>query len=517
MKSKCYRTSILLAGLLVFLLAACSKMDYTYKKFLKGGDIIYPGRADTLQVFPGHNRIKLSWLLTSDPSIVLCRVYWNDKADSVNIPVDKGPGIDTVSVIIDSLAEGYYNFEIYTYDKDGHVSVPADTIGQAFGEVYANSLRNRVIKKMYWDQDTAFIFWYNTGSGSVGSQLNYKDQDGASKTVIVSPSDTATRLPDFRLHDGFQYRTGYMPDSMAIDTFYTAYQSLTVDDTLKVLLPDFPDPDGSYQIINKLSGLSLTVDGASKSKNANISQNTFTAASNQLWTFKDAATSGYYEIDNVNSGLAIAVQSASTSDGANILQYSEGKSGNDQWKLEAAGGGYYKIICEKSQKVMEVEGSSTADGGNIQQNTWNGGDNQLFELAWNMALNQSMKDASSGGSHPASDMLDGDNTTYWQPNSSDRKDDQKVWAIIDLGAPRVFDEFDQYWTHGHDHIDTYTIYYSNDATTWKTVYQAPKGPDAGANKATFAPVKGRYVKYELHFGTDGNVNIAETGVYYIPR
>src|SRR5690242_14583172 len=111
MKSKFYSRFILAAGLLVCLLAACKKMDYTYKKFLKGGDIIYPGKADTIQIFPGHNRIRLSWLLTSDPSIVLCRVYWNNKTDSVSVPVNRSKGIDTVSVIIDSLAEGYYNFE----------------------------------------------------------------------------------------------------------------------------------------------------------------------------------------------------------------------------------------------------------------------------------------------------------------------------------------------------------------------------------------------------------------------
>lgn len=518
MKSKFYSRFILAAGLLVCLLAACKKMDYTYKKFLKGGDIIYPGKADTIQIFPGHDRIKLSWLLTSDPSIVLCRVYWNNKTDSVSIPVNRSKGIDTVSVIIDSLAEGYYNFEIYTYDKDGHASVPSDTIGQVFGKVYANSLRNRVIKKMYWNDDTAFIFWYSAAAGSTGSEVDYTDKNGLSQTFKVSPSDTATRLPDFKLHDGFRYRTGFLPDSMAIDTFFTAYQSLTVDDTLKVLLPEFPDPDGTYEIINKLSGMVLTVEGASNSNNANIIQSPFTGATNQLWTFATGTTTGYYEIFNVNSNPhAIAVKSASTSDGANILQYRIGSSGNDQWKLERVSGPYYKLTCLKSQKVMEVEGSSTADGGNIQQNSWNGGDNQLFELAWNMALKQSMKDASSGGSHPASDMLDGDNTTYWQPNSSDRKDDQKVWAIIDLGTARVFDRFDQYWTHGHDHINTYTIYYSNDGTTWKIAYQSPKGPDAGANTATFAPVKGQYVKYEIHFQTDGNVNIAETGVYYIPR
>jgi hypothetical protein len=524
MKSKFYQklmpafrnlstVGLMLLGL-VCLITACNKMDYTYKKFLKGGDIIYPGKADSILVFPGHNRIKLSWLLTSDPSIVLSRVYWNNKADSVSVPVDRSKGIDTISVTIDSLDEGYYNFQIYTYDKDGHTSVEADTTGQVFGKVYAGSLHNRVIKKSYWDQDTAYIFWYKAPQNAIGSKLSYQDQNGLSHTLTIAAEDTSTRLPDFKLHEGFQYQTGYLPDSMAIDTFYAANANITVNDTLKVLLPPYPSPDGTYAIINKLSGKVLTVDGASTSNNGNISQADFTGTANQLWKFVPSTEEdGYYAIENVNSGLGIAVAKASGDDGANILQYKYNSGSNDQWKPERVSGQYYKLMVLKNDKVIEIASGSD----NAQQNTWNGGDNQQFELAWNMALNQSMKDASSGGSHPASDMLDGDNSTYWQPNSSDRKDDSKVWAIIDLGAPRIFDEFDQYWTHGHSHIDTYTIYYSNDGTTWKTAYQSPKGPDAGNNIATFAPVKGQYVKYEIHFESDGNVNMAELGVYYFPR
>ncbi len=512
-------TACLLVILLACITAACTKMDYTYKKFLKGGDIIYPGRADSVKVFPGHNRIKLSWLLTSDPSIALCRVYWNNSIDSVQVPVHRGHGTDTISVIIDSLEEGYYNFKIYTYDKDGRRSVAVDTVGQVYGKNYVSSLHNRVIKKSYWDQDTAFIYWYNPNAGAAVSQLVYNDAQGISHTLDILSSDTLTQLPDFKLHDAFRYRTGFLPDSLSIDTFFTSYDQGTIDDTLAIELPSYPSPEGQYAIINKLSGMAVAVEGAATGNNANIIQSTFTYAANQLWDFVTAPTSGYYEINNVNSGspYAIAVNKASTSDGEKLVQYKFGGSKNDQWELEKVDGDYYKLTNLKSQKVMEVAGNSTTDGATLQQNSWKGGDNQLFEIAWNMAAGQSIKDVSSGGSHPGSNVIDGDNTTYWQPNSSDRTDDNMIWITIDLGQSRVFDELWQYWTHGDNHIDGYTILYSNNNSSWKTAYQSKSGLNPGQNTVSFPPVQARYVKVQWHFATDGNVNIAEVGVYYFPR
>lgn len=517
MKKNLYLKFSLLAVSLVCMIAACTKMDYTYKKFLKDGDIIYPGKADSVQIFPGHNRVKLSWLLTSDPSIVRCRVYWNNGADSVEVPVNRGHGVDTISVIIDSLKEGYYNFQIYTYDKDGNTSVATDTIGQVYGDVYASSLHTRVIKKAYWNADSAFVFWYKPNKGAVVTEINYTDKNGDEQQVKITASDTASVLPGFKLHDAFQYRTGYLPDSLSIDTFYTAFEQKTIDDTLQVLLPPFPSPDGEYAIINKNSGMALTIDGDIDDNGTNVNQSTFTGATEQLWKFVEAPTEDYYAIENVESERGLAVAGASGDDGANILLWDFNSGSNDQWKLEQVEGPYYKIMVLKNGKVIEIADGSTDEGGNAQQNTWNGGDNQQFKLIWNLALNADIE-GSSGGSHPAEDMFDNDVDTYWQPHSGDRKDDKMIWVQMDLGTARVFNELDQYWTHGHQHISTYKVLYSDDGNVWKTAYDAKgSGVDEGENETVFPPVKGRYVKLELNFSDDGNVNIGEIKVYYTPK
>ncbi|HVK49771.1 MAG TPA: DUF4998 domain-containing protein, partial [Pseudobacter sp.] len=68
---------------------ACSKMDEEYKDFTKGGEIIYTGKVDSLKIFPGKNRFKLSWALVSDQRISKCRVFWNEGEDSITVPVQR--------------------------------------------------------------------------------------------------------------------------------------------------------------------------------------------------------------------------------------------------------------------------------------------------------------------------------------------------------------------------------------------------------------------------------------------
>src|SRR3546814_17804617 len=76
--------------------------------------------ADSLVIRPGYKRVELSWLALSDPTVTKAMVYWNNGRDSVEVPINKTTGIDTVRVMIDNLQERIYTFEIVTYDNDGH-------------------------------------------------------------------------------------------------------------------------------------------------------------------------------------------------------------------------------------------------------------------------------------------------------------------------------------------------------------------------------------------------------------
>jgi poly(beta-D-mannuronate) lyase len=137
---------------------------------------------------------------------------------------------------------------------------------------------------------------------------------------------------------------------------------------------------GKYKIVDRNSGKSIVVQGASKLINAAIILYTFNASGNDEWTFSPLPD-GNYEIINVNSALAAVVQSASTSPGAPVIQYTFGGSNtNDEWDFTSLSGGFWKIINNHSGLVMDVTGSGTSNGTVIDQNTSTGGNNQQFSV-----------------------------------------------------------------------------------------------------------------------------------------
>src|SRR5690606_28631215 len=99
---------LLLGGLACF---ACSKMD-DYKKYVKGGELVYPTKIDSLKILPGKNRVAVSGMVAVNRGMTDFRVYWNNRRDSVTVPVTLTEDIDTIEYVISDLPEGPMNFEV---------------------------------------------------------------------------------------------------------------------------------------------------------------------------------------------------------------------------------------------------------------------------------------------------------------------------------------------------------------------------------------------------------------------
>ena len=210
------------------LLAACTKLSDSYKDFVKDGEIYYPGRADSLTIAPGRNRILLTWLLISDPKITKTTLYWHNKGDSIVIPVQRSAGTDTIRKMLDPLAEGTYTFEIYTYDDKGHRSVSTSAFANSYGANYNVTLVNRPLRSyaMKPTTDTALLQFYAGSSTHIGVDVRYKNSLGDSIFMLVpkAPDSASVNLPKFIKGQYFKYRTLYKPKPNAIDTFYAEYE-----------------------------------------------------------------------------------------------------------------------------------------------------------------------------------------------------------------------------------------------------------------------------------------------------
>lgn len=234
MNFKQYRISSLFLVLLCGSVLSCSKMDDTYKDFIKDGEIIYPAKVEAVQTFTGNTRIDLSMLLTSDPKITKVKVFWNNGKDSVEKAIQRSTGVDTVRFSLNNIAEGTYTFDIYAYDKEGHRSIKTDIIGNVFGERFINSLYNRTLKSVSLKNGIAKLEWVGATEQMIGQEIKYTNSQGVAISFIEPRYDNAgksidsTFLSSFKKGDSFEFRTLFKPEVNSLDTFYSNYESRVV-------------------------------------------------------------------------------------------------------------------------------------------------------------------------------------------------------------------------------------------------------------------------------------------------
>lgn len=224
---------MILAG--VLLISACSKQN-DYKKYLGNGEILYTGKADSLLVHAGRNRVQLSWLLISDPKISRAKIYWNNRKDSAMLDIKRSSGVDTIRYVIPDLEERAYTFEVYNFDRDGNTSVRSEATGFVYGSLYEDALLTRAFSNAEMKDGQAEISWVNidTTGGIIGMQLQYTTSDNVAHDTIVAaePEAQVTVLANYLSMSSFRYRTLYQPDKQAVDTFYTPFETKAVKEDI---------------------------------------------------------------------------------------------------------------------------------------------------------------------------------------------------------------------------------------------------------------------------------------------
>ncbi|MCH5598004.1 DUF4998 domain-containing protein [Niabella ginsengisoli] len=214
--------------LLLFVQSGCSKMNDTYKEFLGNGPIKYIGKPDSIISKPGNHRIQLSWVRPTDPKVKGAVVYWNNKADSSRVMLDAN--VDTIQLLLNNMAEGEYVFQVYSSDAEGNLSLGKEVVARIYGDSYTATLLSRPIDTaFYYGKDTLQLYWGGMPDTSIiGTEIIYHDRDNVLQKEFINDSTEANFLYNFN-GGAVRYRTVYVPERKAIDTFYTAYDTLIVN------------------------------------------------------------------------------------------------------------------------------------------------------------------------------------------------------------------------------------------------------------------------------------------------
>lgn len=214
---------------ILWCLSSCTKED-AYKEFMKGGEISYAGRVDSITVHPGNQRIQLSLALGSDPLVTKVKAFWNDHRDSTILTVNRTSGKDTVNLIISNLTEGNYNFSVFTMDNKNNSSVAVNASGTVYGPSYFNSLVNRRIKELGFSNDGTKLelSWAAPSIDEIGVELRYLGTDNQEKIFVVPGGQLKTELTAVKDGSVLKYRSLFKPEPNAIDTFSPEYTAVNI-------------------------------------------------------------------------------------------------------------------------------------------------------------------------------------------------------------------------------------------------------------------------------------------------
>lgn len=206
-------------------LSSCDDFMDVHKEYIEGGEIIYAPKPDTISFVAGKERILFHCRTYNAPNVKSVDVYWNDGLDSLIIPVSLGSGYDSLDVVLDNMPERSYTFNVHTTDHFGHRSLSVTNFGSSYGASYQSTLNDRRIKGISLFDTGGVIDWYSSMEGLVRNEVRYTRKDGTEAMVSLTAKEYSVTCPDIQSGSTFEYRSLYIPEEVAIDTFATAWKT----------------------------------------------------------------------------------------------------------------------------------------------------------------------------------------------------------------------------------------------------------------------------------------------------
>lgn len=204
-------------------MAGCSKMNDLHDKYLREGETIYVSRLDTVNLRAGDGRVVLRYV-NNDPKVAKMLIYWRSRQDSTVIDVPSGAAGDTLEAEIRNLPEDGYNFELITMSKESkYRSVPYEVNGNVYGSRFQASIYNRgtASKELIEEDHSLTVKWLRAPQYAVRTEIRYRDLLGGEIIYVVPPTESETVLQD--VAGDVEYRTRFLPEPSAVDTFSTAF------------------------------------------------------------------------------------------------------------------------------------------------------------------------------------------------------------------------------------------------------------------------------------------------------
>ena len=156
------------------IVAACTSQDDIYKQFVVEGGYVYPAKAVNVSFIAGYQRVTLSWEKPTDPSVVVSKLFWNNRADSAEVAYDAA---GKASYTVTGLEDRSYTFYIVNYDKNKNRSLDYEVTANPYGSSWLVSHSERTISGKYYGDSTVLTFGRATYE-MISSRIAYMNTSG---------------------------------------------------------------------------------------------------------------------------------------------------------------------------------------------------------------------------------------------------------------------------------------------------------------------------------------------------
>ncbi|RYU90731.1 hypothetical protein EWM62_08785 [Mucilaginibacter terrigena] len=217
-----YKALVLIV--IVFAVIGCRKYSDDYKAFLDNHEVIYPGLVTNSHYNTGNLRAQLYFNPSPDPSITRYSLSWNNGADSMIVNATTHDPKDTIKVIVPSLKEYVYSFKIVAFDDKGNRSVGQEINNvRVYGGVYQATLLNRsysLVNPYVLNGDgSVTVNFEKADSTNLSTTVQYTDNNGELKEGHLKKLSASVTLPNYKTGSLIKYKSYYLPEQTAIDSF----------------------------------------------------------------------------------------------------------------------------------------------------------------------------------------------------------------------------------------------------------------------------------------------------------
>ena len=229
---------LVLASSLIYI--SCSDMDSIHEEYLNG-ETIYAGKLDTLSIRPGYYRAQLEgytqFLGTSNQIII----EYEDQM--INYPIEEDLS-DIFSVIIEDLEEGSYEFNVYTQDPNGNLSVSQTVAGNVIGDEFILDQNPRELLDYSFEPEGDYVNFYGNAESEfvIYTLIDYENEEDEIIRDTLFYDDSRVKLINLKA-------LGIMQTTSVIQSGLYGIDSIALA-PLEYTLPNLPYAEISKDFIS---------------------------------------------------------------------------------------------------------------------------------------------------------------------------------------------------------------------------------------------------------------------------